>query len=213
MKFIAAAALAVAGLAAAQNPSDYFPSCGVPCLTDAVKAVTTCDVNNGKCICERETYVKVADAATTCVIDKCGITVAIGEFVNAAGKYCEAAAAAPAPASSSSSAAPPPSSSAQSSAPAPSTSAPAPSSSAPAPSSSAPATKATSSAASASATDSGKVVSSTLTSTVCNSCKATATAPANGTTKATQPPQVTAGAAVAAPVGIAAIFGLAAFVL
>lgn len=80
MKFIAAAALAVAGLAAAQNPSDYFPSCGVPCLTDAVKAVTTCDVNNGKCICERETYVKVADAATTCVIDKCGITVAIGMF-------------------------------------------------------------------------------------------------------------------------------------
>ncbi|KAB8297001.1 hypothetical protein EYC80_002402 [Monilinia laxa] len=128
MQFTAFGLLALASLAIAQDSS--IPACAQPCIADAVKSSTTCGASDTVCQCQADNVSKIQTAATSCVIDKCGLTVAL-TVQSAATAAC---AALPASSSTTPTSA---SSVASSSAVEPSSSAVVPSSSAVAPSSSA----------------------------------------------------------------------------
>ncbi|KAK3326219.1 hypothetical protein B0H66DRAFT_600355 [Apodospora peruviana] len=182
MKYSAVAVAAFVAFASAQDISS-IPKCAIPCIDEAAAAIP-CATTDYKCICENQDA--LVAGATTCVIEACTASVALGEVVPATDAFCAAVLAGggddtPAPAPSS--AAPAPSSAA----PAPSSAAPAPSSAAPAPSSAAP---------------SGYPVapSSAVSSFVSSVSSA---APAASSTTSSDKPVVTAGAAA-----VAGSFGL-----
>ncbi|THV43702.1 hypothetical protein BGAL_1061g00010 [Botrytis galanthina] len=134
MQFTIVSVLALASLALAQDSG--IPSCAQPCIDDAVKSETTCGATDKACQCLPDNVSSIQNAATTCVISSCGITVAL--TVPAAA----AAACAALPASSA-----------------------APTSTSAAPSSSAVETSSSAAAPSSSAAESSPVVSSTAAST------------------------------------------------
>jgi hypothetical protein len=76
MKY-AFAAVALAGLAAAQ-----IPSCAQPCLDSAVKSATTCAVGSTgaalACQCTDANKAAIQGAAAGCVISACGQAQALG---------------------------------------------------------------------------------------------------------------------------------------
>jgi hypothetical protein len=79
MKFTTLLAVAFATLAASQTINDV-PKCAIPCLDDAIKSKTSCDVKDYKCVCKEENFSKVQGAATACVVQKCGSDVALRMF-------------------------------------------------------------------------------------------------------------------------------------
>ncbi|OAA51929.1 CFEM domain-containing protein [Metarhizium rileyi] len=90
MKFAAVAAIAMAAMVSAQSRND-IPSCALPCLDDAVKKSTSCSTSDFTCICKKENFSKVQGAATSCVIEKCGSDVAVGQVLPATQKLCSSA--------------------------------------------------------------------------------------------------------------------------
>ncbi|QSZ35209.1 hypothetical protein DSL72_008076 [Monilinia vaccinii-corymbosi] len=204
MQFTAFGLLALASLATAQ--SSAIPACAQPCVADAVKASTTCGVSDTACQCLPDNVSKIQTAATSCVIGKCGITVAL-TIPAAANAAC---AALPAPSSA---------------APTYASSAAAPSSSSIAPSSTAESSAASSPASAPAPSYASTPVSSVLVTsgvasptggTGSNTTRPTTPAtPASPTTPATSSvpytgagAQVKAGAGSALVLGIAAIFAL-----
>ncbi|KAK8079085.1 hypothetical protein PG994_002892 [Apiospora phragmitis] len=88
--FTAATLLAVV---AAQSMSD-IPSCAVPCIQSAAATSTSCTATDYKCICNDVDAIQ--GAASSCVLEKCGATVAMSAVVPAVKSFCEKVAAAPA---------------------------------------------------------------------------------------------------------------------
>ena len=75
MKFIlAATTLALAGLAQA---FDNVPACAEQCIKDAIKSATTCAEADVPCACKEKDAIQAA--GTSCVIDSCGLDVAISK--------------------------------------------------------------------------------------------------------------------------------------
>ncbi|KAJ6781716.1 hypothetical protein PWT90_09397 [Aphanocladium album] len=91
MKYAVVAALLT--LAAAQSASD-IPSCAKPCLDDAVTKGTSCSTTDYACICPH--IAELQGAATSCVLEKCGADVALGQVLPAVQALCKAAGSAPA---------------------------------------------------------------------------------------------------------------------
>ncbi|TGO28768.1 hypothetical protein BPAE_0023g00330 [Botrytis paeoniae] len=210
MQFTIVSVLALASLALAQDSG--IPACAQSCIDDAVKSETTCGATDKACQCLPDNVSSIQNAATTCVISSCGITVAL---------TVPAAAAAACAALPASSAAPTSASSASSASAAPSSSAVEPSSSAAAPSSSAAesspvvsSTAASTPVSSQASTPVSSVVATTITSGVAaptggSGSNATATGPSP--TSSTVPftgagAQVKASFAGALVLGVAAIF-------
>ncbi|KAF7879507.1 hypothetical protein EAF04_000703 [Stromatinia cepivora] len=201
MQFTIAGLLAVASLASAQYAG--IPTCAQSCIADAVQKSTTCGATDTTCQCLPDNVSKIQNAATSCVIDACGITVAL-TVQSAATSACASLPASSASAQTSASSVP------SSSAVAPSSSAAVlPSSSAVAPSSSvAEASPVVSSAAS---TPVSSAVLTPITSGVAaptGSIGSNATAPSTPTSSIT--PYTGAGAQVRAGLGSALVLGVAA---
>ena len=78
MKYLATL-LAAAGLVAGVALEDYFPQCSIDCLVDGVESATSCDPNDGVCVCVFDNYVVIVDAATACVMQACGSDVAVSK--------------------------------------------------------------------------------------------------------------------------------------
>jgi len=71
-------ALTFASLVTAVFAADLsvIPSCAQGCISAAVAAKTSCTATDVKCICA--SLETVTGEATPCVLDKCGLDVAIG---------------------------------------------------------------------------------------------------------------------------------------
>lgn len=76
MKY-AYAALALAALVRCQTRED-IPECAIPCLDDAVKSETDCEVTDYACICKD--FDAIQGAATSCVISECGADKALSMY-------------------------------------------------------------------------------------------------------------------------------------
>ncbi|KAF7949078.1 hypothetical protein EAE96_008250 [Botrytis aclada] len=117
MQFTIVSVLALASLALAQDSG--IPTCAQPCIDDAVKSETTCGATDKACQCLPDNISSIQNAATTCVISSCGITVALTVPAAAAAACAALPASSAAPSSSavepSSSAVAPSSSAAESS--------------------------------------------------------------------------------------------------
>ncbi|KAL7894036.1 hypothetical protein HDV63DRAFT_161898 [Trichoderma sp. SZMC 28014] len=85
MKAATVLAVAFAALAQAQTRAD-IPSCALPCLDSAVTANTKCATTDYTCICKD--FDAVQTAATSCVIQKCGIDVATSKVLPATQALC-----------------------------------------------------------------------------------------------------------------------------
>lgn len=70
--------LALSALAAVVFAADDIPDCATSCIEDSIKKVTDCDVADFDCSCKDDNFKKIQDGATSCVVDKCGISVALG---------------------------------------------------------------------------------------------------------------------------------------
>ncbi|TGO14252.1 hypothetical protein BTUL_0056g00370 [Botrytis tulipae] len=141
MQFTVVSVLALASLALAQDSG--IPACAQTCIDDAVKSKTTCGATDKACQCLPDNVSSIQNAATTCVISSCGITLQIDPTdFSLAVPAAAAAACAALPASSA-----------------------APTSASSAPSSSAVKTSSSAAAPSSSAAQSSPVVSPTATST------------------------------------------------
>ncbi|KAK4138501.1 hypothetical protein BT67DRAFT_11580 [Trichocladium antarcticum] len=90
MKFSAAILPALVAVASAQS-LDMLPKCSVPCIQKAVADTTKCEATDFACVCEN--MAALTGAATGCVIENCGIDVAINEVVPGTKTFCEAVAA------------------------------------------------------------------------------------------------------------------------
>ncbi|TGO52781.1 hypothetical protein BOTNAR_0314g00040 [Botryotinia narcissicola] len=117
MQFTIVSVLAHTSLALAQDSG--IPACAQSCIDDAVKSETTCGATDKACQCLPDNVSSIQNAATTCVISSCGITVALTVPAAAAAACAALPASSAAPSSSavetSSSAAAPSSSAAESS--------------------------------------------------------------------------------------------------
>lgn len=82
MKYLAIL-LAVAGFAAAKSISidDYFPECSTKCLRQGLADASDCKESDGVCICIFDNYAAIVDSATSCVIQACGNSVAVGKWL------------------------------------------------------------------------------------------------------------------------------------
>ncbi|KAG4030379.1 hypothetical protein MFRU_012g01170 [Monilinia fructicola] len=207
MQFKAFGLLALASLAIAQDSA--IPACAQPCIADAVKSSTTCGASDTACQCQADNVSKIQTAATNCVIEKCGLTVAL--------TVQSAAAAACAALPASSSTAPTSASSvASSSAVEPSSSAAVPSSSAVAPSSASESSAISSPASTPASTPVSSHASTPISSVVITSGVASPTGGVgSNTTKPTAPatstvPYTGSGAQVKAGLGSALVIGIAA---
>ncbi|KAL3483597.1 hypothetical protein BJX62DRAFT_244751 [Aspergillus germanicus] len=89
MKITTLLAVTLATLGATQTINDV-PKCAIPCLDDAIKSKTSCDVKDYKCVCKDENFSKVQGAATACVVQKCGSDVALQQVLPATKKLCAA---------------------------------------------------------------------------------------------------------------------------
>ena len=67
---------AILTLAAAVSAQDIsvFPECSLPCIVTAV-GTTSCAATDFSCVCKNMDAIKTA--ATPCVVDKCGVDVAL----------------------------------------------------------------------------------------------------------------------------------------
>lgn len=81
MKSIAASlvlAAAAGSVLADVNPVDFFPPCAVTCFGEATKA-SSCAATDYVCQCQKDEQTKIADAATPCVLNACGLDVALSK--------------------------------------------------------------------------------------------------------------------------------------
>ncbi|EGO61626.1 hypothetical protein NEUTE1DRAFT_28401, partial [Neurospora tetrasperma FGSC 2508] len=85
MKYSAVALAAFVAIASAQDIS-VIPSCALPCVDDAATKVCTSKTDY-KCICENKD--SLVSTATSCVISKCGATVALNDVLPATEKFCQ----------------------------------------------------------------------------------------------------------------------------
>jgi hypothetical protein len=85
MKY-AFAAIALAALARAQTRDD-IPECAIPCLDDAIKSNTDCEVSDTACVCGK--FEAIRKDASTCIVDACGVDVALNEVLPATALLCE----------------------------------------------------------------------------------------------------------------------------
>lgn len=76
MKYSAVALAAFVAIASAQDIS-VIPSCALPCVDDAATKVCT-STTDYQCLCENKD--SLVSTATSCVISKCGATVALSTF-------------------------------------------------------------------------------------------------------------------------------------
>jgi hypothetical protein len=84
MKYTAALAAGLAAIASAQDLAD-LPACSLRCITDAISA-STCGADL-PCICRNmDTLIQ---EATGCVVDACGIDIAVNEVLPATREFCE----------------------------------------------------------------------------------------------------------------------------
>ncbi|KAF5873578.1 uncharacterized protein Bfra_005041 [Botrytis fragariae] len=206
MQFTIVSVLALASLALAQDSG--IPTCAQSCIDDAVKSETTCGATDKACQCLPDNVSSIQNAATTCVISSCGITVALTVPAAAAAACAALPASSAAPTSASSASAAPSSSAVE-----PSSSAAAPSSSA-AGSSPVVSSAASTPVSSQASTPVSSVVATTVTSGVAaptggSGSNATATGPSP--TSSTVPytgagAQVKASFAGALVLGVAAVF-------
>ncbi|KAL2134567.1 hypothetical protein VTI74DRAFT_11461 [Chaetomium olivicolor] len=81
------ALLGLATLAAAAPDLSIFPSCSLECITSAVPKSTKCELTDFACVCKNMDAVK--SAATPCVVEKCGVDVAINQVLPATEKFCK----------------------------------------------------------------------------------------------------------------------------
>lgn len=72
-----ALALAAASSASAQDIS-IFPECSLPCIIDGI-GTTSCEATDFACVCKNMEAIK--QAATPCVVDKCGLDTALSAFL------------------------------------------------------------------------------------------------------------------------------------
>jgi hypothetical protein len=75
MKYSYVALVAFSGLAAAQST---LPTCAQPCVADAVAASTDCAADDIACQCIPANKAAIQGAATSCVLEACGIEQAPG---------------------------------------------------------------------------------------------------------------------------------------
>jgi hypothetical protein len=54
--------------------------CVIPCLNNIIKSKTSCNIKDYKCVCKDKNFSKVQGAATACVVQKCGLDVALRMF-------------------------------------------------------------------------------------------------------------------------------------
>ncbi|KAK4100166.1 hypothetical protein N658DRAFT_497628 [Parathielavia hyrcaniae] len=80
------AILALAAAAAKAQDLSLFPECSRPCIIDAVGTSTNCAIDDYPCICNNMDAVK--QAATPCVVNACGIDVALNEVLPATEEFC-----------------------------------------------------------------------------------------------------------------------------
>ncbi|KAK8062373.1 hypothetical protein PG997_014470 [Apiospora hydei] len=85
-------AVALIAAVSAQDMSG-IPACAVPCIQSAA-ATTSCSATDYKCICNDVDAIQ--SAASSCVMDKCGATVAVSQVLPAVKDFCAKVAAAPA---------------------------------------------------------------------------------------------------------------------
>ncbi|ORY71392.1 uncharacterized protein BCR38DRAFT_328080, partial [Pseudomassariella vexata] len=85
MKYSFAAAALVA-VVSAQSLSD-IPSCALPCIDSARTSVTSCAIDDYKCICDSKDA--LTGAATGCVLEACGAEVAAGQVLPAVEALCQ----------------------------------------------------------------------------------------------------------------------------
>lgn len=77
MKYSAVIIAAMTAGVSAQDLS-IFPPCSLPCITEAITNSTNCQLTDYVCVCNNMAV--LTTAATPCVVDKCGISVATGMF-------------------------------------------------------------------------------------------------------------------------------------
>ncbi|KAF2965730.1 hypothetical protein GQX73_g7840 [Xylaria multiplex] len=87
MQFTLATIAALVTAVSAQTWND-IPACAQPCIVEAVAAVTTCGQTDYKCICASRDALQTE--ATPCILDACGLTVAIGQVLPAVNAACAA---------------------------------------------------------------------------------------------------------------------------
>lgn len=75
MKYSAVIVAALAAVASAQDIS-IFPSCSLPCILNAISTATNCQATDYPCVCKNMDALTAA--ATSCVVQACGIDVATG---------------------------------------------------------------------------------------------------------------------------------------
>ncbi|KAL2890821.1 CFEM domain-containing protein [Ceratocystis lukuohia] len=92
MKFTLAL-LPLAAIATAVNldVTDYFPSCSLNCLGQAVSNSSSCSLSDSVCMCTNAIDEDLALNANSCMIKDCGSTVAFTDVMSAADKFCRAA--------------------------------------------------------------------------------------------------------------------------
>ncbi|KAL2152327.1 hypothetical protein VTH82DRAFT_5511 [Thermothelomyces myriococcoides] len=85
MKYTTSAVLALAAATATAQDISIFPECSLPCITKAV-GKTSCKLTDFACVCDNMDSIK--QGATSCVVDACGIDVALNEVLPATEKFC-----------------------------------------------------------------------------------------------------------------------------
>ncbi|KAH6626752.1 hypothetical protein B0J18DRAFT_148962 [Chaetomium sp. MPI-SDFR-AT-0129] len=103
------AVLALAAAAVSAQDISIFPECSLPCIIDGI-GTTSCATTDFVCVCKNMDAIK--QAATPCVVEKCGIDVGLNQVLPATEKFCAAVGD-----GSSSSSAPPAESTTESTAP------------------------------------------------------------------------------------------------
>ncbi|KAK4157538.1 hypothetical protein C8A00DRAFT_29542 [Chaetomidium leptoderma] len=84
MKYSTALVALAATVASAQDIS-IFPECSLPCIMDGI-GTTSCKATDFACVCKNMEAIKTA--ATPCVVDKCGLDVALNKVLPATEKFC-----------------------------------------------------------------------------------------------------------------------------
>ncbi|KAL1899621.1 hypothetical protein Cpir12675_001391 [Ceratocystis pirilliformis] len=94
MKFTLAL-LPLAAIATATTTSldvtDYFPSCSLDCLSQAVSNSSSCSLSDSVCMCTNAIDENLAVKTNSCMIKDCGSTVAFTDVLSAADNFCRAA--------------------------------------------------------------------------------------------------------------------------
>lgn len=79
MRFVIVAALAFVSSAVAQTRDDV-PVCARGCIETSTRKVTNCNFNDIKCCCKKENQDKILNDSLKCVVDSCGLDVAISKY-------------------------------------------------------------------------------------------------------------------------------------